>query len=242
MAETAQSFHDLSIDERLQIVNRGTSYFSGQLAHIDNEDFGEPTLLPDWDRFYLVAHVGYNARALVNLVNWASTGVETPMYSSPKARGEEIARGATLPPGALRNLHSHSVVQLNVAWRDCPREAWDAEVKTAQGRTVPMSETLWMRTREVWLHAVDLDVNGRFSDIPHVVLATLVPEIVGKWRKGELGDGLVLVNSETGERWAVTEGHEETEVTGTLTGLARWASGRGGAGVNADAPEPPHWL
>lgn len=242
MSSTAQSFHDLSVEERVSIVNRGTSYFSGQLANVDNADFGKATLLPDWDRYHLVAHVGYNARALVNLVNWASTGVETPMYSSPQARGEEIARGASLPAGALRNLHSHAVVQLSVAWQACPDDAWSAEVKTAQGRTVPMSETLWMRTREVWIHAVDLNVNGRFSDIPQVVLATLVPEIVAKWRSGGLGDGLVLVNSETGERWAVTEGKETTEVTGSLPGLTRWATGRGGAGVNTDAPDPPRWL
>lgn len=98
MAGGSQTFHDLSIADRLQIVHRGTSLFSGQLALIDNADFGTDTRLPDWSIAHLVAHVGYNARALVNLVHWASTGEETPMYASPDARGREIELGATLPP------------------------------------------------------------------------------------------------------------------------------------------------
>lgn len=131
---------------------------------------------------------------------------------------------------------------LNVAWRDCPESAWDASVLTAQGRTVPMSETLWMRTREVWIHAIDLKVTAGFGDIPRIVLKTLVPEIVGKWRGKGVGSGLVLIDSQSGERWEVEPGAATTEVTGTLAGLARWASGRGGLGVNAGAPEPPRWL
>lgn len=45
-------------------------------------------------------------------------------------------------------------------WRDLPDANWTHEVRTAQGRTVPASETVWMRTREVWVHAVDLDNGG----------------------------------------------------------------------------------
>ena len=29
---------------------------------------------------------------------------------------------------------------------------------------MPVAETVWMRTREVWLHAVDLDNGGTFTD------------------------------------------------------------------------------
>lgn len=237
----AQSFHDLPIEERLQLTRRGTAHYSGQLALIDNADFGRDTLLEGWDVSHLAAHVAYNAAALCNLMDWAETGVENPMYSSPDARGKEIEYGATLRPDAIRNLHDHMLVRLDVAWRDASEEAWKAEVKTAQGRTVPASETLWMRTREVWIHAVDLDVNAKFSDIPEVILSTLLPEITGKWRGGGLGEGLVLVNTDTNERIEVS-GEPTTEVRGSLEGLVRWASGRGGIGVNDDAPEPPRWL
>lgn len=238
------SFHDLSIEERLNLTRRGTAHYSGQLALIDNAEFGRDTLLPDWTVAHLAAHVAYNANALCNLMHWAATGEETPMYSSPQARGEEIARGATLIPDAIRNLHDHTLVRLDVAWRDLPEEAWQAEVKTAQGRTVPASETLWMRTREVWLHAVDLNVNAGFSDIPTVILQTLVPEIAGKWRGAGDGEGLVLMPEE-GARIEVSPGADTVEIHGDWAGLARWASGRGDRGVTSpqgEVPAPPRWL
>lgn len=235
------TFHDLSIEERLQLVRRGTAHYSGQLALVDNADFGRDTLLDGWSVSHLAAHVAYNASALCNLMDWATTGVENPMYSSPDARGKEIEFGSTLIPDAIRNLHDHTLVRLDVAWRDAPEQAWSHEVKTAQGRTVPASETLWMRSREVWIHAVDLDVNAGFADIPQIVLSTLLPEIAGKWRGGGLGEGIVMINTDTDERIEVS-GTPSIEVRGTLPGLARWATGRGGIGVNADAPEPPRWL
>ncbi|HZK32679.1 MAG TPA: maleylpyruvate isomerase family mycothiol-dependent enzyme [Corynebacterium sp.] len=246
MTGSAQSFHELPLEERLAITRRGTALYSGQLSLIDNDDFGEPSLLPGWDISTLVAHVAYNASALVNLMDWATTGVETPMYPSPAARNEQIAYGATLIPDALRNLHDHTLVRLDVAWRDAPEEAWNAEVKTAQGRTVPASETLWMRTREVWLHAVDLNQTANFSDAPAPVLATLVPEIAAKWRGQGAGEGLVLLNTDSGERIEVSPGDTTVEIKGGLAGLARWASGRGANGVTVagggEVPQPPRWL
>ena len=234
------SFHDLSLEERLTLTRRGTAHYSGQVALLNNEDFSTPSLLEGWTRSHIVAHVAYNAAALCNLMHWAETGEETPMYESPQARGEEIEYGATLLPDALRNLHDHTVARLDAAWRDATEAAWSAEVKTAQGRTVPASETLWMRTREVWIHAVDLDVRATFSDIPEVILSTLLEEIPGKWRAGGLGEDLVLIATDTGQRVAVTE-TATTEVRGTLAGLVRWAAGRGTSGVDTDA-EAPRWL
>ena len=42
---------------------------------------------PGWSRRHVVAHVGYNARALTRLVEWAKTGIETPMYASADQSG-----------------------------------------------------------------------------------------------------------------------------------------------------------
>ncbi len=241
----AGSFHDLPLGERLQLARRGTAHYSGQLALLDNSEFAGPTGLEGWTRSHLIAHVGYNAAAICNLMDWASTGIETPMYASPEARGREIEYGSTLIPDALRNLHDHTVARLDVAWRDASASAWEAEVLTAQGRTVPAAETLWMRSREVWIHAVDLGVKAGFSDIPQVILATLLPEVVGKWRNTGVGEGIALVNDATGERLEVS-GETTAEIHGDLAGLVRWVTGRGAQGVSlaggGEAPAPPRWL
>ncbi|MFC9768199.1 maleylpyruvate isomerase family mycothiol-dependent enzyme [Rhodococcus jostii] len=237
-------FHDLPLAERLLIARRGTAYFAQRLAELTDEQLSEPTGLAGWSRAHLLAHVGYNAAALCRLLDWAASGVETPMYASPEQRGREIAEGATLSAAALRNLFDHAVARLDEKWRNLPASAWEAQVRTAQGRTVPVSETAWMRTREVWIHAVDLGNGGRFGDFPDVVLESLLTDIVGMWRRKDLGAGLVLA-VDGGEPVAVQPDSPPAEkVSGPLAAVVRWAAGRGavGVGIEGDLQEPPHWL
>ena len=237
-------FADLDLSERLLIARRGTAYFAQRLAELSDNDFGGDTLLPGWSRRHVVAHVGYNAAALCRLMDWAVTGVETPMYESVEQRGREISEGATLDPAALRNLFDHTVARLDEKWRHHPASAWSAQVRTAQGRLVPASETAWMRTREVWIHAVDLANGGRFADFPAVVLNSLLADIVGMWRQKYLGDGLVLAIDGCPPIAVQEDSPTSTTVSGTLAGIARWAAGRGtiGADIEGDLDVPPRWL
>ncbi|GAB3569246.1 mycothiol-dependent maleylpyruvate isomerase NagL [Arthrobacter alkaliphilus] len=199
-----------------------------------------------------MAHVGYNARAVARLVEWAATGVETPMYPSVDVRNHEIEFGATLSPIALRNLFEHSAVHLNVEWRDLPAANWHHKVKTVQGRTVPAEETVWMRTREVWVHAVDLDNGATFVDIPAPVLERLLKDIIGAWRtRGTDKDLLVEV---TGQPSTMTYGDTAatapTVVSGSLPAITQWATGRGTHGTTATrdgeavtpSPLAPNWI
>ncbi|MCQ4122346.1 maleylpyruvate isomerase family mycothiol-dependent enzyme [Rhodococcus tibetensis] len=238
------SFHDLPLAERLLIARRGTAYFAQRLAELSDTDLDGDTVLSGWSRRHLVAHVGYNAAALCRLLDWAATGVQTPMYASPEQRGREIAEGATLSAAALRNLFDHTVARLDEKWRNLPASAWDAQVRTAQGRLVPVSETAWMRTREVWIHAVDLDNGGRFGDFPGVVLESLLTDIVGMWRRKDLGAGLVLEINGSAPIALSPESPTTTKISGPPSAVVRWAAGRGAVGVaiDGDAGEPPRWL
>lgn len=239
------TFHDLPLEERLNLARLGTSHYSRQLSLVDNADFAEETNLQGWTRAHIVAHVAYNAIALCNLMHWANTGEKTPMYSSPEARNEEIAYGATLLPDALRNLHGHAVARLDVDWRETAPEAWGSEVLTAQGRTVPASETLWMRSREVWIHAVDLGAVATFGNIPEIILTTLAAEITAKWAGQGAGEGLVLVDAHSGARYPAAPGDNEVVISGNLAAIVRYAAGRGAEGVTSstgEVPEPPRWL
>ncbi|MFI7484268.1 maleylpyruvate isomerase family mycothiol-dependent enzyme [Kocuria sp. M1R5S2] len=241
---------DLTTDEQLKsqllLVRRGTAFWSRKVNELADDELDGASLLPGWTRRHVIAHVGYNARALTRLVQWANTGVETPMYSSPAARNEEIAYGATLPARALRHLDAHASVSLNVEWRDTPEEAWHHEVRTAQGRTVPLTETVWLRNREVWLHAIDLDNGARFSDVPREVLTRLLREIVGAWAAKDTDPGLriqVTDAPEFGELGTAAGQDTGTLVRGDLSAVAQWASGRGGHRLQAGADVPnPRWI
>jgi maleylpyruvate isomerase len=183
----------------------------------------------------VTAHIGYNARAIARLIEWAGTGVETPVYSSTEVRDHEIEFGATLSPIALRNLFDHSAVHLNVEWRDLPEDAWHHKVRTIQGRLVPAEETVWMRTREVWVHAVDLDNGASFRDIPAPVLQWLLKDITGTWKTRGTDTGLLV--KVTDQPAAMTFGDTDTEspqvISGPLDAITQWAAGRGTHGVTA---------
>jgi maleylpyruvate isomerase len=136
-------------------------------------------------------------------------------------------------------------VHLNVEWRDLPADAWNNTVRTAQGRSVPASETVWMRTREVWIHAVDLNNGGSFHDMPPDLLDAFLTDITGAWRQRGHGTDLELAPLDRSQ--SINLGTQPTvSLIGTAADLARWATGRGTHHLTTSSgeviPSPPRWL
>ena len=250
MAARTDQTTDPALLQSLLQARRGTAFFARKLNELTDADLDGPSLLPGWTRRHITAHVGYNARAIARLIEWAATGIETPMYSSPEARNQEINFGATLSPIALRHLFDHSAVHLNVEWRDLPADAWHHKVKTAQGRTVPAEETVWMRTREVWIHAIDLDNGATFNDIPTPVLERLLTDITTAWHTRGTDTGLLVKVTGTDPALGDTNAANPTTITGPLPALVQWTTGRGTTGVTAvrdnqvleEVPAAPKWI
>lgn len=228
----------------LEWAHDGTGYVARHLDALTDAELTAPSLLPGWARAAVVAHVAYNAHALSRLCAWARTGLETPMYSSVEHRDAEIEQGAQLPAQELRKLFGRSADALDADWHDLTDDAWDAVVSTAQGRRVPCRETAWMRSREVWIHAVDLAAGGSFGDFPPALVDRLTEDVLGAWRGREETVDLVLAPTDRGEPTVVGTGEGPT-VTGTAADLAQWLAGRGGHGLESTAgalPDLPRWL
>lgn len=168
----------------------GTALFLGAVDRLGDDEFAAGTALPGWTRAHVVAHAHFNALALCRLASWAATGTEQRMYASTAQRDAEIAEGAQLPPARLRTLVHDSAAQLAAALDGLSPEAWQHEVVTAQGRTVPATEIPWMRAREVCVHAVDLDVGVTFADLPPAFTAALVAEVAARRATGDEGPAL----------------------------------------------------
>ncbi|MGW2823632.1 maleylpyruvate isomerase N-terminal domain-containing protein [Streptomyces sp. NPDC001443] len=197
----------------------GTELMLDAVAGLAEDGFSAPSALPGWTRKHLVAHVAANADALGNLVHWAATGEETPMYASAEERAAGIARGPALSAGELRSWLTGSAQRLAEALDRLTDEQWRHQVVTAQGRTVPATELPWMRAREVCVHAVDLGTGVvTFTDLPEGFLAALVDEIRAKRQLSALP--------------ALFEG--------PLPEVAAWLAGR--PHTLADAPELGPWL
>jgi maleylpyruvate isomerase len=243
---------DPALAASLLLMRRGQAYWARALAELPDGDFGAPSLLPGWTRRHLVAHVGFNARAVARLVEWARTGVENPMYISDTQRAEEIEFGATLPVEALRHLAAHAAVHLDVEWRDLPASAWSREVRTAQGRLVPVSETVWIRTREVWIHAVDLRNGASPRDFPARLHDLLLDDIVRVWARKGTAAGREIVMEPT-DRASIHRlppsgdgAGEPLIVRGSAADLVGWGTGRTARGVTLPSggppPRAPQWL
>lgn len=170
----------------------GTMLMADAVARLDDESFDAPTPLPGWTRKHLIAHVAANAEAIGHLVQWAATGIETPMYASADERASGIAKGPTMSADELRSWLTESAETLDAAMDQLTGQQWQQPVVTAQGRTVPAAETPWMRAREVCVHSVDLAVGIGLADLPDDFdralcadiqhkrgLAQLPPEVAG---------------------------------------------------------------
>lgn len=174
----------------------GTRLFLDALSRVGDDRFAAPTSLPGWTTAHVVAHVHFNAEALRRLVSWAATGVENRMYASAGQRAAEIEDGASWAPARLRDLVAGSAWALIEDLAALRGQAWDAQVVTAQGRTIPAGQIPWLRAREVMVHAVDLDAGLTFADLPADFTAELLADVVRK--RAAAGEGPALAAWLTG--------------------------------------------
>ena len=163
--------------ERLEIMREGEVFFLARLDGLSDDELFAPSALPDWSRAHVVSHFSRNAAALINLLDWARTGVATPMYPSVEARSEGIEEGARQSAAALRAEAASGSARLLAAAAAMPAEAWDGEIRTALGRQTTGAEVPWMRIRENWVHAVDLEAGATVDEFPPQVVVDLLDEV-----------------------------------------------------------------
>jgi maleylpyruvate isomerase len=210
----------VTVPETIGWWEQGEKAFRNTVEELSPEQYDDPSLLPGWERRRVIGHVSRNADALVNLLNWARTGVETPMYPSAEAREQGILQTSKLPAEELLADYRASSARLAEAIKSQPEEAWDNKVRTAQGREVPSSEVPWMRCREVWIHAVDLDASFGFADIPSEVLVAIVDDVFRMWGRRDVTPSLTVVAE--GRSW----GEGPPRVEGDIAEVASWLTGR----------------
>lgn len=226
-------------------AREGTALFVAAVAGLTDDELREPSALPGWTRAHVVAHLARNADALINLLEWARTGVETPMYSSPEQRDGDIERGAKLPAAELRADLIRAGERFATRVAGMPAGAWRAEVRTRQGRLIQGAEVLWMRSREVWVHQADLGTGITFDGFPPDFLVELIGDVTGSMT------GVSLRVEAAGHTWTVGDGSVPVSgtpavpvpVSGTPAAVAAWLTGRSaGDDLDGAKPELPGWL
>ncbi len=215
----------------------GSQMFRGQVSTFSSEAIAAPSGLPGWSRAHVIAHVAANAEALRRLTHWASSGEERLMYASREARDAEIESGSALPSEELLEWLYTSDRQLIEELKALSPESWSALVVTAQGREVPALEILWMRSRETWIHGVDLAGSATFHEMPVSFLERLVFEVCSKFANPDRPT-VHVVATDLDKQWVISGGNEDVEVRGSLPDLASWLTGRGSDRIATPSGEP----
>lgn len=222
----------------LRWMRDGEVFVAERLRAAYESGFERPSLLPGWDRAHLAAHLAGNADALGNLLHWARTGRETLMYASPEARKADIEQRAARPYEEIYMAAGVAADRLARAVDELPREAWAAPVRTAQGRGITAAEVPWMRTRETWIHAADLDAGTGFDAFPADLIDALLTEVTSTLSAREGCPAMLLAPTDREFSWTLGAGGTPP-VARPAADLLGWVLGRTRP---AGLPEPPRWL
>lgn len=195
------------------------------------EVFAEPSLLPDWTRGHVVAHLALNAEALAAVLRGLGEGKVVPMYASQEARDGDIAKLGAAEPEALRSRLLGAVTDFSDALLLVPDEAWETEIERTPGSetTFKAAAILGMRHREVEIHHADLGLGYSHADWP----SSFAVHLIGAMAKRPRPQPFSVHAADLDRTWHLGDGGPT--VTGKAADLGWWLSGRGdGTGLTSD--------
>jgi maleylpyruvate isomerase len=150
-------------------------------AALSDAQAREPSLLPGWTRGHVLTHIARNADGLRNLLIWARTGTETPMYASAESRSADIEAGAGRPGAALAADVRESAAAFAAEAARLSGDAWTVPVRTLNGPPFPARGVLERRLSEVEIHHVDLAAGYVPADWPDDFLTEALPRVAGSF-------------------------------------------------------------
>ena len=148
----------------LSQVDQATMRLQDSIAPLSDVDVHLPSLLPGWTIGHCLTHIARNADGIANLVQWAVTGVRTPMYPSMESRDADIAQGANRSADVLRNDIASSAQRLasvmstlvNADSEALQRLVIFGAPPPSTPPNTPAHELGFARWREVTIHHADL--------------------------------------------------------------------------------------
>jgi len=222
--------------ELLALLETGTRRLVRTVDAMSDEQWAAPSLLPDWSRGHVVAHLALNAEAMSGALEGVHEGRPVPMYPSDEARDAAIDALSTEAPSVVRDrfLGSSTVVY-----------EWIAELadnllnvpieRVPGGRTMLAGDLADARVREVEVHHADLGLDHTTADWPPAFVVVLL-DARRALHTGTTGFTAHAVDLD--RSW--TFGTGGPTVSGPGAALAWWAAGRGsGEGLTSDDGQLP---
>jgi len=151
-------------DETRAVLETASRRLLGATISISDQEWREPSLLPDWTRAHVASHLCRHADAFGRLAAGARTGTAAELY--PNDRDVEIAEGADRDGLALQTDLDTSTGRLDGEFEQLAAAGrWQQPVQLRRGIRVPAALLPMGRLFEVAVHHVDLDIGYGFDDL-----------------------------------------------------------------------------
>jgi maleylpyruvate isomerase len=231
--------------EGLAAVRRAGEALHEAVDRLDDSALREPSRLTGWTRGHVVTHLARNADGLVNLLHWARTGIESPMYASRADREADIEEGANRLARVQQEDLRAADERFAMATEVMAETDWAATVLNNQGRPVDACLVPWLRLTELLVHHVDLGVGFTFERAVRVAgdqVGPLLDCVADTWdgRSGVPGVRLAVRLPSGEERTWLLGAGTPVEVHAAPAPALAWLTGRGGPGDGL--PPLPSWL
>jgi len=233
---------DTDISQSMASIAAATGRLLTVAGTLTDAEVAEPSLLPGWTRGHVLTHLARNADGLANLLRWAGTGIETPVYASAQARAADIAAGAGRPAADLAADLTSAADAFAARAAQLPDDAWTTHVRLLTGPPFPASGVLQLRLSEVEIHHVDLAAGYRPGDWPAGFVATALARAAGSFAGREDIPACVLSAADTGASFRIGRAGPVTAPTvvrGPAATVLAWLIGRdSGSSLQVTGDDP----
>jgi maleylpyruvate isomerase len=218
--------------DRLAVANDRVATTAAALS---DAQVREPSALPGWTRGHVLTHIARNADGLGNLLRWARTGTEIPMYPNAEARTADIEAGAARPAADLAADVRESAAAFAAEAADVPGDGWATMVRALYGPPFPALAVLDRRLLEVEIHHVDLAAGYSPADWPADFVADALPRVADSFTGRDDAPRCQVWVDGAPHGYRIGPEDEESPrliVSGPAGDVLAWLTGRGsGAGL-----------
>jgi maleylpyruvate isomerase len=168
-------------------IDQATQRLLDRARIITEPDLRAPSLLPEWTRARVLAHLARGADAMRNLLIGVRTGQDRPAFASAEAYEAAVEHSAGLRPEQLAADLADAAMALRTVARQLPGDRWQAPVRAPGLDPFPAAELLTRRLVEVELHHCDLGAGYGPDRWPASFAAMELAEPMRSWRQDRLG-------------------------------------------------------
>jgi maleylpyruvate isomerase len=224
--------HDRTVDREAAsaLLVDASSRLVRTVDGFHGDDWNAPSLLPEWSRAHVVAHLALNAEGIARalhavVADEADDGPRT-MYDSDEKRDSDILDLAASEPSEIRDRLLAGTTMLDEAIAAIPDAAWETPLeRTPGGRVIRARAFPGMRLTEVEIHHVDLGSSYTTADWS-TTFARLLLDSMAK-RADVPGPFEVAPLDVPDRRWTFGEPVDDIPVvTGPAADIGWWLTGR----------------